>query len=256
MIYVTGDIHGSPGYRFNTHNFPEQKEMTKDDFVIICGDFGLVWDYTGESKEERYWLDWLDEKPFTTLFVSGNHENFDRLYKYPIVDFHGGKAQQISKSVYHLMRGNIYELCGKSFFTFGGASSHDVWDGILDPDSFNDIDEFKETCRRWYNKGKVFRIKGMSWWERELPTQEEMNFGLKTLAEHNDSVDFIVSHCAPQQVASLISRGEYKPDILTAYFAAIAEDTKFTKWFFGHYHDNQQIMGKFQLLYEDVVRIV
>lgn len=256
MIYITGDIHGIPGYRFNTHNFPEQKEMTKDDFVIICGDFGLVWDYTGESAEERYWLDWLDDKPFTTLFVSGNHENFDRLYEYPIVDFHGGKAQQISKSVYHLVRGNVYKLCGKKFFAFGGASSHDIFDGILDPASFNDEEEFKKTMRQWYNQGKMFRIKGMSWWERELPTQEEMDFGLKTLVEHNNTVDFIVTHCAPQQVASLISRGFYKADILTSYFDTVAEDVKFEKWFFGHYHDNQQIMGKFQLLYEDVIRIV
>ena len=30
MIYVTGDIHGNP-IRFNTENFPEQKEMTKND---------------------------------------------------------------------------------------------------------------------------------------------------------------------------------------------------------------------------------
>ena len=29
-------------------NFPEQKEMTKADFVIICGDFGF-WDESGEQ---------------------------------------------------------------------------------------------------------------------------------------------------------------------------------------------------------------
>ena len=29
-------------------------------------------------------LDWLDGKAFTTLFVDGNHENFDRLYAYPV----------------------------------------------------------------------------------------------------------------------------------------------------------------------------
>lgn len=254
MIYVTGDIHGDPS-RFSTLNFPEQKEMTKDDFVIICGDFGLVWDYKGQNKEEKYWLDWLDKKPFTTLFVSGNHENFDRLYQYPIVDFHGGKAQKISESVYHLMRGNVYELCDKKIFAFGGASSHDIQDGILDPDDFLDEDDFRKTWRDWWKRGKMFRIKGMSWWERELPTQEEMDFGLKTLAESNDEVDFIISHCAPQQVASLMSRGGYKADILTAYFAAIAEDTKFEKWFFGHYHDNRQIMGKFIMLYEQIIRI-
>lgn len=255
MIYITGDIHGEPR-RFNTARFPEQREMTKDDFVIICGDFGLVWDYRGESEDEKYGLNWLDNRPFTTLFVSGNHENFDRLYEYPVVDFHGGKAQQISKSVYHLMRGQIYELCGKKFFTFGGASSHDIQDGILDPANFDNEDDFKDTCRNWYRSGKMFRIKGMSWWERELPTQEEMDFGLKNLAEHGDKVDFIVTHCAPQQVVSMISRGGYKADVLTSYFASIAEDVEFTKWFFGHYHDDRQIMGKYELMYEYIMRIV
>ena len=83
MIYITGDCH-SNFERFNTRNFPEQKEMTKDDYVIICGDFGGVWNKDGESKMETSALDWLDGKAFTTLFVDGNHENFDRLYAYPV----------------------------------------------------------------------------------------------------------------------------------------------------------------------------
>lgn len=33
--------------------------MTKDDFVIICGDFGGVWSEGGEDNEERYLLKWL-----------------------------------------------------------------------------------------------------------------------------------------------------------------------------------------------------
>ena len=84
MIYITGDCHRNYE-RFNTRNFPEQKEMTKDDYVIICGDFGGVWDKEKETKEETFLLDWLDCKPYTTLFVDGNHENFDRLYSYSVV---------------------------------------------------------------------------------------------------------------------------------------------------------------------------
>lgn len=71
MIYVTGDIHADPS-RFNMDNFPEQKEMNKNDFVIICGDFGLCWEKE-ESDREEYWLNWLEKKPFTTLFCDGNH---------------------------------------------------------------------------------------------------------------------------------------------------------------------------------------
>ena len=62
VIFVTGDTHGDFS-RFAADRFPEQKELTKDDFVIICGDFG-IW---SDTKEQRFRLKWLDEKPFTTI---------------------------------------------------------------------------------------------------------------------------------------------------------------------------------------------
>ena len=83
MIYITGDCHQN-FERFNGRIFPEQKEMTKDDYVMICGDFGGVWNRNEESKQETMLMDWLECKSFTTLFVDGNHENFDRLLAYPV----------------------------------------------------------------------------------------------------------------------------------------------------------------------------
>ena len=58
MVFVTGDCH-SEFQKLSTSSFPEQKEMTKDDIVIICGDFGAVWDCNGVSNAEKYWLNWL-----------------------------------------------------------------------------------------------------------------------------------------------------------------------------------------------------
>lgn len=250
MIYCTGDIHGDPR-RFNTECFPEQKEMTKDDFVIILGDFGLVW---SNSKEEKYWLDWMNDKPFTTLFVDGNHENFNMLYTFPVVDFHGGKAHKIRDNIYHLMRGYVFDICDKKFFAFGGASSHDIQDGILDPDDFVDMDDFRDTYRRWQKYGKMFRVRGVSWWDQEMPNDEEMERGRQSLKAVNNEVDFVISHCAPQEVASLI--GFTDRDKLTWYFNELLWDgLKFTKWLFGHYHTNKQIMGKFICLYEQMIRI-
>lgn len=93
MIWVTGDIHGDPS-RLSSRSFDEQEFFEKQDenFVIILGDFGLVWNYEKESKTEKWWLDWLAAKPFYTLFISGNHENFDRLDKYPVSEWNGGKG--------------------------------------------------------------------------------------------------------------------------------------------------------------------
>jgi len=125
MIYITGDTH-SDFSRFEEDRFSIQTEMTKDDYVIICGDFGEIWNYITESIHEKQLLDLLDSKNFTTLFVDGNHENYTRLYNYPVEEWHGGKVHKIRNSVLHLMRGEIFDIDNKKIFAFGGARSHDI----------------------------------------------------------------------------------------------------------------------------------
>ena len=67
MLYITGDTHGD-FHRLTTRAFPAQKEMTKADTVLICGDFGGLWD---DSPRCRHLLDELERRPFTTAFVDG-----------------------------------------------------------------------------------------------------------------------------------------------------------------------------------------
>lgn len=44
MIFITGDTHGHIDiHKLNTKNFPIQSELTKSDYLIICGDCGIVW---------------------------------------------------------------------------------------------------------------------------------------------------------------------------------------------------------------------
>ena len=250
MIYVTGDCHQN-FRKFNTKIFPEQKEMTKEDYVIICGDFGGVWNKEVENKEEKHLLDWLEGKPFTTLFVDGNHENFDRLYSYPVELWHGGKVHKIRPSVIHLMRGQIYEIDGKSFFTFGGASSHDIESGILDPED----PDFKEK-KKWLDREwRSYRVNHITWWAQELPSEKEMQEGRANLAAHDNQVDFIVTHCCATSTQMLIDEQKLKPDIETDYLEEIKQTIQFKKWFFGHYHDNRNVSKKEILIYEQFVRI-
>ena len=251
MVFVTGDCHAD-FHKFTTDHFPEQKNLTRDDIVIVCGDFG-IWN---NDPEERYRLKWLDKKPFNTVFVDGNHENFDRLYsdEFKIVDFHGGKAHKIMPHIFHLMRGYMFEFEGKKFWCFGGASSHDISDGILDADDFTTPQEFYATIRQWYRLDKMFRINHISWWAQELPTQEEMDFGMKTLEEHGFETDYIISHCCPQDVAAAM--GYHGSDRLTMFFNEVASKTKFARWYFGHYHDERAVFGKFILHYDRIERIL
>ena len=162
-VYITGDCHGE---WIKLRQFSILRELTEDDFIIVCGDFG-IWNDT--NGYETRGLDRLAEIKPTVVFVSGNHENFDRLYsdEFETVDFHGGKAQRIRDNVYHLLRGYVFEFCGKKFFAFGGASSHDVDDGILDPDDYATWDDFVKVANEWDRQRKMFRVKGLSWWERE-----------------------------------------------------------------------------------------
>ena len=152
------------------------------------------------------------------------------------------------------MRGHVFSLCGKKFFAFGGASSHDIKNGILDPKNYSSKQKLIKDYHTRTSRGEMLRINHISWWEQELPTEEEMAFGLATLAENGNEVDYIVSHCCPQQVAAAI--GYFASDRLTQYFDKISDTVKFSKWFFGHLHDDRQILRDYILLYEQIIRIV
>ena len=137
--------------------------MTKNDYMIVCGDAGLVW-YGDKSDDPQ--LGRLEALPFTVLFVDGNHENFDALGEYPVEQWRGGMVHKIRPHVIHLMCGQAFELQDRNFFTMGGAQSHDIADGILDMDSPNFYERY-DSLRR--NCGQ-FRSNHISWWKEEMPS--------------------------------------------------------------------------------------
>ena len=47
MIYITGDTHGEFS-RFSNKRMKKQgRELSEQDYVIVCGDFGLCWAKNG-----------------------------------------------------------------------------------------------------------------------------------------------------------------------------------------------------------------
>lgn len=293
-IFVTGDTHGSKStspyavdgfmHRFNTTNFPEGKELTKNDYVIICGDFGGIWTTdrksVQESPSERYALDWLQNKPFTTLFVPGNHENYDRLtgikdekllnswlfakmpddqkkiFKegYPKMTWNGGTVRVIRPSVLMLETG-VFTINNKKIFVYGGAPSHDIQGGILNPADFPTEQEFAKTYQKMYNSGVNFRVKGISWWEQELPDKQSEQNAINALEKVNWTVDFIITHdCAISDRTILGYIGD--TERIHMFLQEIKEKMTYKHWFFGHLHDNQNLPGnKEHLIYEQIVQI-
>ncbi len=224
MIYITGDTHIPIDiHKLNVRHFPEQKQLTKQDYLIICGDFGGVWD---GSAEENYWLKWLSQKRFTTLFVDGNHENHKTLNEYPVIEYHGGKAHRIL-NMYHLMRGQVFTLDNLKFFTMGGASSHD----------------------------KEHRKEGVSWWPEELPSNSEYDEAIQNLDRHDWTVDYVISHCVADSIQKRIS-DYYEHDKLTNFLEVIIkQDLRYKHWYFGHYHEDKVIDEKHTCLYDRIIKI-
>lgn len=233
-IFITGDTHGSYDMtKLSRRHFQEGKTLTKNDYVIICGDFGCVWG--GElEKSDKWWQNWLDEQPWTTLWIDGNHENHDLLQTYPVEQWHGGRIHKINNSIYHLMRGEVFTINDKTIFTFGGG----------------------------YSTDRAYRKEGVSWWKGELPTHEEVNYALQSLEKYNNHVDIILTHDAPRDIKEYLGfynlcdmsvYGEEYEDIhSTLYF--FKKNIVFQDWYLGHYHIDKNI-GNMHILYNEIIEI-
>jgi len=254
MIYVTGDTHAEFSRFTKKSKWRTRFKPGAGDYVIVCGDFGLLW---ADDEMLKYNLDWMSRLPFTILWVQGNHENYDMIETYPIEVWNGGKVRKILDNVILLERGQVFTIDGKTFFTFGGASCHDVQGGIFDRNDPNYSDLIKEANRR----GLPYRVKHLSWWEQELPTEEEMQEGRKNLERVDYCVDYVITHCASSGMQELVlarlrSIGYCSyystPDRLTDYFSELEGKLKYRRWFFGHYHFNEDLDDKRTILYEEV----
>jgi len=236
-VFITGDTHGSDDLRrFSSKQFVEGRDLNKNDVVIIAGDYGGLWFHwdTQQAKDQRYWIDWLNDKPWTTLFIDGNHENFNMLKELPVEHWDGNPVGVVADSILHLRRGYVYNINGFRIFTFGGAMSID----------------------------KMHRINQISWWPEEIPNKEETERGINNLDKNNWTVDCVVTHAAPKiAIESLqisyrnfnINKYEDPTVKILDYFY---NGLKFDKWFFGHYHfdfDNEYI--KMHCLYNRIIEI-
>ena len=115
-----------------------------------------------------------------------------------------------------------------------------------------DFYERYDSLRR--NRGQ-FRINHISWWQDELPSDEEYVEALQTLERLDWKVDYIIMHCAPTAIQRKIYPS-FKSDKLTDFLEEIRNHSQFHYWLFGHCHDNRIIDEKHILLYEQLVRVL
>lgn len=217
MIYITGDTHAD----FSRFRNPMLRKLRKNDALIICGDFGFIWD--GSPKEKKL-LKKIGKLPFNVLFVEGSHENYDLLEQYEITEWCGGKTRLISGRLRQLMRGQVFEIAEKTVFAFGGGQTDDVY-------------ELSE---------------GSNWWQREVPSDEELADGLENLAKAGNKVDFVVTYEPPAKMREFLTANTERNRINT-YLSEVFEKIEFTGWFFGKLHINKFIPTKYHAVYDGIV---
>lgn len=237
-FYIFGDTHGT----MEISKIFGVKDYEKDDFIIVCGDFGVLWSDTPSEKEKEI-IKAIKKLPCTLLFIDGNHENFNRLDALKSVEKFGGRVgEYIKNKAYHLKRGEIYSILGRNILTLGGALSID----------------------------KAWREENVSWWAGEAITHEQLAHALENIAKFSQNINIIITHTCPSSFLSYMSKFMFishkfhdpNPEKLDRVLKALVKKQPNVpmKWFFGHWHEDfgfayEKANLKAYCMYIDVFRL-
>ena len=221
MIYVTGDTHGIIS-RFDD---PRLRKLKQGDTLIICGDFGFLWN---GSKEEINVLKKLSKKKYNICFVDGTHENFDMLNSIKIKKWNGGKVHHIASNIFHLMRGQVFEIEGTKIFTMGGGESPDI-----------DI-----------------RFEMETWSDLEIPTREELVEGVENLQKYGGKIDLVITHEPPAKIKDFLmlhSGSDASITAINTYLEDVSRICKFKHWYFGSLHMDKFISSSHTCVFNNII---
>lgn len=219
MIYITGDTHGD--VNFDKLLKLKKKNLSCEDYLIICGDAAICWSPFNSIRFLRMY----NNLGCTILFIDGNHENFDMLEDMPLVEYKGALMHQVDKHIFHILRGEIMTLEGKTFLCLGGAVSID----------------------------KTYRTPHLSWWPQEEITYHDVDNAIANLEKVNNKVDYVITHCCDTN--TVLKAFGFRRDICTDRLMFIDKVVDYKRWFFGHYHFDKKISDKKTCLYQEIIEL-
>ena len=176
-------------------------------------------------------MNWLETRPFTTLWVDGNHENYDLLKQFSVEEWNGGKVHHICGNIYHLMRGQIFKIDNMTFFTMGGGESPDI-----------DI-----------------RFEENAWSKFEFPSRDELLEGASNLEKLNCRVDYVITHEPPVKIKSFLKLKDSETASVTGlntYLEELSEVCQFRRWFFGSMHLDKYISNSHVAVFQNVINAI
>ncbi|HWP51595.1 MAG TPA: metallophosphoesterase [Clostridia bacterium] len=218
MIYITGDTHG------DITRFKQFKAILPKyrHHILVCGDFGFVWDGSEREKKRLKKMERLD---CNIMFVEGTHDNLDLLSDYPLEEYCGGQVRRITKNVFWMQRGELFSIEGVTIFAMGGGES-------------SDADERQE---------------GVNWWRGELPTIAEIEAARSAIEKAEGGVDIVITHHNPRLELGLIDTQRLTINALGVFLSDVAKAVNYRHWYFGKDHVDKTISPRMTAVFEKVI---
>ncbi len=221
MIYITGDTHGN----YERLSSRSLAFMQPGDTLIVCGDFGFVWD--GSPKEASI-LKKLGNRRYRICFIDGTHENFRLLGKYADTEWQGGLAARISGNLYHLKRGSVFTIENKKIFVMGGGELPDA--------EYRSADSAES--------------------RPEMPSKPDFLRAVSSLEACNYKVDYIITHEPPSTVREFLTMKDPENatvSALNSFLNELSVQCEYSKWYFGSLHVDKFISSRSGAVFRNVV---
>lgn len=231
MIYITGDIHGDARdliSRFNSIH------LVESDIIILLGDVGI--NYFLDSRERKKKKQISNFFPCRILCVAGNHEERPK---------------------------NIPSYCRNFYPEFGTfCYVEKEFPNILFPeDGIFHLENYK--CLMLggaYSIDKDYRLANGLKWFKDEQMDEITKYNILKRLEYVNRIDYVFSHTCPAQFVpthlflsnidqSLVDKSMEK--FLQQVYDMLDKDY-LKGWYFGHYHSNEVITDKMNLLYDKI----
>jgi hypothetical protein len=274
MIYLCGDTHGThDSAKVSPRLWPEGQGLTRDDFLIVLGDFGVWRDYDFDA--DGFVARW-EACPWTTLFIDGNHENFDVLEALPTECRWGGEVGVDPRCphVVHLRRGNVYDLPlgeGEPDAEKPGEAPAPATVGASAEAPEPTPAPAPATMRVFVMGGadsidKAWRTEGENWWPQEMPSAQDYARAEANLEAANWQVDYVLTHDVPLRYKTRALGWDARlgfrdpgRDALVEFLNDVdvrLDADRLRLWYAGHYHRDAALdppANKHVVLFDQIV---
>jgi predicted phosphodiesterase len=204
-VVVAGDWHANGRWALKATYQARLLYGNHIDTIVHTGDFGFNFHDTFlDDLQDR-----LEMSGMFLYFVDGNHENFNRLYSFPIDEF---GTRMLRDRIRHLPRGFRWTWNGKTHLALGGGVSVD----------------------------QHHRTENSTWWRQETITWPDCD-----KAVEGGKVDYMFTHDCPDgvDIPGITKTSDFFPQVYInqsnshrELLRRVVDEVKPTVLYHGHYH--------------------